>query len=493
MFSILQKPQDTVNAEDLETLQNELERCLVSVVTQKWELERDFIALNNTSPDLNNPSTTVGATNATSQQAPNILSGKLRNSHRVNSHVENSVENSTDCFESSLFRLGNNGTLGGSTSGTNSNEDSVSSEGSLVSSLTSSTIITATVPDLGSQTQTTNSNNNQSGVKRSHRFTNDRPSKRFRQNSSATGAFTKRPPHSKHRSKIVPSKFRNSLEESRPNKKQILKNEAPDKLWPFVEQFCATPTEDQIKELDEMVKAIENDKDYFKVPALGKKESTTKESTPAKSDTSNSSSKNQRKSKSRAAEEETGLGALTQRLVSSFMEESDEIGNDVSKSGSEITQTKEKKKNSKTRNNKSIDINNAKNLERRIRQELEEYDILDQQDDIPYTSEDDEVLRELVASQHELLVVQRQNKDSMQRLLKRAKKHLELENEREKLREANADVIAAYQRLIQAKQRKRNPSKREKDAAWKALKVQDAIYKKCDELYLSSLNRGKIQ
>lgn len=45
---------------------------------------------------------------------------------------------------------------------------------------------------------------------------------------------------------ILQSKFRNSIEESRPNKKQVLRNEAPDKLWPFVEQFCAAPTQKQL-------------------------------------------------------------------------------------------------------------------------------------------------------------------------------------------------------------------------------------------------------
>lgn len=375
MFSILQKPQDNVNAEDLETLQNEIERYLVDIVIQKWNLERELIALNNTSPDLNNPSIS----------APNLPSGKLKNSHGLN---QNDVPDST---KSSLFLLSNNDTT--ITGGTNSNEDSVSSEGSLV-------------------------------------------------------------------------KFRSSLEESRP--KQILKNEAPDKLWPFVEQFCATPTEEQITELEETIKAMDSNKDYFKIPALGKKDSA-----PAKSKSG--------KSKSKVGDDETaGLGALTQRLVSSFMEEVDDVGTDV-------YQAKGKMKTTKVKSSKIIDINNAKNLERRIRQELEECDILNCHDDIPYTSEDDEVLRELVASQHELLSIQRQNKDSMQRLLKRAKRHLELDNEREKLREANADVIAAYHRLIQAKQRKRKPSKKEKDAAWKALEVQGSIFKRCDELYRSSI------
>lgn len=483
MFSILQKPPDTANAEDLETLQTELERRLVEVVTQKWDLERELLALNNTSPDPSNPSNPpTGSSSATATVTPaatNVLSGKLRNSHRLN-QIDQS-DNSADGFKSSLFGSNNNGAIG-STSGTNSNEDSNSSEDSLVSDLTSSTII-APLPESGSHTQPTSSAQ-VSGTKRSHKGNNDRPSKRFRQNSSnsisSANVHAKRPHHSKHRTKIVPSKFRTSSEDPRQNKKQIQKNEAPDKLWPFVELFCAAPTQEQISELEEMIKAIENDKDYFKVPALGKKDS------PAKTD--NPNAKSQRRSKSRAGDEEAGLGALTQRLVSSLIEESDDHGTDNSKSGSDGSQSM-KKKNSKSKAGKGIDINNAKNLEERIRQGLEEYDILNLQDDIPYTSEEDEIFRELITSQHELLAIQRQTKESMQRLLKKAKKHLELESEREKLREANADVISAYQRLIQAKQRKRNPSKREKDAAWKALKVQAAIFKKCDDLYLSSLTR----
>lgn len=234
-----------------------------------------------------------------------------------------------------------------------------------------------------------------------------------------------------------------------------------------------------------MIKSMDNDKEYFKVPALAKKELLNRES-PSKSD--NLLNKNQRKSKTtKSGDEEAGLGALTQRLVSSFIEDSEYNGSDISKSN-DSSQTK--KKNSKGKTGKGIDMSNAKNLERRIRQELEEYEILDQQDEIPYTSEEDEILRELVASQHELLSIQNQNRESMQRLMKRAKKHIELESERAKLNEANSDVIGAYYRLIQAKQRKRNPTKKEKDAAWRALKIQESIFKKCDDLYLSNLARN---
>lgn len=187
-------------------------------------------------------------------------------------------------------------------------------------------------------------------------------------------------------------------------------------------------------------------------------------------------------SRRHAVDEEASLGALTQRLVSCLIEE-----NTNGKDSDEDNNNK--KKNSKTAKGKKVDANSAKNLEKRIRQELEEYQFLSQQDDIPYESEDDEILRELKSCQHELALIQTWNKESMLQLAKKAKKHLELEKTRETLKDANADVISAYVKLIQAKQRKRNPTKKEKDAAWKALKVQEAIYKKCEDLYLNNLSR----
>lgn len=234
---------------------------------------------------------------------------------------------------------------------------------------------------------------------------------------------------------------------------------------------------------------MDNDKEYYKVPAVVKKETSGSESI-AKEDGTNNQSNNNTKTqkKSKVKEEEATLGALTQRLVSGFIEEAEDNGTEVSKSGSDASSPPAKKRRSRA--NKNLEADNAKNLEKQIRQQLEEYSILSQQDEIPYISEDDEVLRELLACQHELLSIQSQNKHSMQLLLKKAKRHSELEQERLKLAEANADVIAAYHRLIQAKQRKRNPTKKEKDAAWKALKTHEVIFKKCDELYMTGLDRN---
>lgn len=420
MFSILQKPQESVSADDLETLQNEIERRLVDVVTSKWALKRELMTLESSSPDPTGASTSIPSVNETN---PSVTQAQAPNSGQSSSTTA-TTSTVTD---------------------TNSADDGTGSDGSQVES---ASVTGAT-------------------IKRSHKGSSERPSKRFKPNGSnqaTASSFPKRLAQCKHR-----SKFRSSVEESRfKNKKQITKNEAPDKLWPFVEQFCAAPTENQIKELEEMINNTDNDKEYFRIPSSGRKES------PARADCSGSKAQNAK-----------GLGALTQRLVSSLIEDYD----DTDSPSAQVLPSK-KKKNSKPRNAKSLDMNNAKNLEKRIRQELEEYDILDRQDEIPYTSEEDEVLRELVACQHELLTVQNQNRSYMQSLLQKAKRYLELDVEREKLREANADVIAAYQRLVQAKQKKRNPTKKERDVAVKAFKIQEAIFKKCDELYFVGIDRN---
>uniref|UniRef100_A0A6G1SCJ2 Transcriptional adapter 3 n=1 Tax=Aceria tosichella TaxID=561515 RepID=A0A6G1SCJ2_9ACAR len=399
MFSILQKSQDNVSAEDLEILQNEIERRLVDVVTERWRLERELETSNHLSPDTTSqpPPIISSVSNdcvsnpakvpySSSQPTSSLPSGKLRNSLKSR-HIDSKFENASDGFKRSIY-------------------------------------------------SSTNGNNNGVG-----------------------------------------------------DKKQIVKNEAPDKLWPFVEQFCATPTEEQIKSLEEMIKSMENDDEYYKIPDTLKKEtpvSSTKDE--SSNNVGGTSNKNQKKSKQKA-EDGTLLGALTQRLVSSLIVEADDNITDASRSSSDTTSSPPVKKR-RSRSNKGIDPTTAKNFEKKVRQELEVQSILSQNDDIPYTSEEDENLRELLVYQHELLSIQTQNKLSMQILLKKAKRHTELEKERERLRETNADVIAAYKRLIQAKQRKRNPTKKEEEAAWKALKIHDVIFKKCDELYLTGLDRN---
>lgn len=221
VFSILQKPQDNVNAEDLEILQNEIERRLVNVVTERWRLERELETSNHLSPDTTSqpPPITTTTTNdcipkvsySSSQPTSSLPSGKLRNSLK-SSHIEAQLENASDGFKGSIFSTtnGNNNGVGGSASGANSNDtDSLSSDSSINSQLTGSTIITANLVDLAAQNQHSSLVNNSTSIKRGLKnSTSDRPSKRFRQNSSnslqSSSSHPRRPHNNKHRSKIVP-------------------------------------------------------------------------------------------------------------------------------------------------------------------------------------------------------------------------------------------------------------------------------------------------
>lgn len=504
MFPILQKPQEFVNAEDLETLQNDIEKRLAHVVTNKWKLEQELDALNNLSPDPNNQqlahfsainstdhssTTTTNNTNVTTTTTKNITStqpsGKLRN-HSLKVANQAAVDaidaNSSD---STTIFMSNNATTSSSNDAKEQmfDNESVSSESSMTSNLTGSTII-ANFVDFGSHNQqpttsssinSSSSNNNKRSLKNS---TSDRPPKRFRPNgNSSMHSHPKRLPHFKQQ--------RIKQEDPKPPlKKQILKNEAPDKLWPFVDQFCSAPTGAQIKELERMIKALENDRanDLYKQTPSSKQQSSNSNATAypnnfnSNSNASNSSKSNNPRKKLKG---DGSLGPLTQRAVSIVMEDWDD-DTKLSAGGDDPNPTPNKR-------SKAVgDVGNAKSLEKNIRQTLEDYSILSQQDDIPYAHEEDEQTRQLRAYQHELHSIQTHTQYYMQILLKRAKKHIELEKEREKLREASADVIAVYQKLIQAKQRKKSPTKKEKDAAVKALKVHEAIFKKCDELYLSN-------
>lgn len=229
----------------------------------------------------------------------------------------------------------------------------------------------------------------------------------------------------------------------------------PDKFWPFVEQFCAAPTTMEIERLRSYI----DEKNCKSNSALPK---TPNKSTP---------------------DEKACLGALTQRLVSCLIEENmnsfDEMEAEL---GLGANMTGNNKKSHKFRN---LHLGNVKLLEKRIRTTLEEHHILTKQDDISFGSEDDDVLRELRCCQNELSLIQTYNKEAMVSLIARAKRRAELDEMREKLKIANADVIDSYQKLILAKQKKRNPTKKEKDAAWKAIEEQEAIFRRCEDLSIN--------
>ena len=131
---------------------------------------------------------------------------------------------------------------------------------------------------------------------------------------------------------------------------------------------------------------------------------------------------------------------------------------------------------------KSLNITNAENLEARVRKELEEQGILDPNEDIKENIENDEIMEELVRCQNELKGISSHNLTQLKRLLKVAKEEMARQEIRNKLQQADNEVMEAYRKISQARAKKKPPTKKEREQAWKALKERDIIIKQLESV-----------
>lgn len=61
-----------------------------------------------------------------------------------------------------------------------------------------------------------------------------------------------------------------------------------------------------------------------------------------------------------------------------------------------------------------------------------------------------------------------------------AKEEMRKQELRQRVRVADNEVMEAFRRIMAARQKKRTPTKKEKDQAWKALKERESILKLLD-------------
>ena len=170
------------------------------------------------------------------------------------------------------------------------------------------------------------------------------------------------------------------------------------------------------------------------------------------------------------------FGELTQRLVQGLMEENlmTQVDDMMVASG------KEEDIGSKNSFIHSLKVANGDSLEKRLRRELEEQGVLDPGDD-----EDggpDEILNELTRCQEELKAVAQHNQLQLRRLVKSAREEMARQEIRERLSEADKEVCEAYKKIALARSKKKSPSKKEKDVAWKALKDREMILKQLESV-----------
>lgn len=137
---------------------------------------------------------------------------------------------------------------------------------------------------------------------------------------------------------------------------------------------------------------------------------------------------------------------------------------------------------------KNLNLGNCIQLEKRVKKELEENGFLDADEmntsaDAP-GSDDDEILAELHQCQQELKQISALNQATLRMLLNRAKANVAKQELRKKLNAADAEVNEIYRRFMQAKQKKRALSKKEKEQATRALKERDQLAKQLDTFKL---------
>nr|XP_054757526.1 transcriptional adapter 3-like isoform X1 [Lytechinus pictus] len=279
------------------------------------------------------------------------------------------------------------------------------------------------------------------------------------------------------------------------------RNDTIDRFWASVEPYCADITNEDLKVLDELIKSGEEESEYFKVPSLGKHYSvrwahedlleeqreggriTDKKKGPSPN---SKEAKSMLKKADRPDDDCCPFGTLTQRLISALVEENimcpleEEFLMDTTKEENG-TITDGGTATSPKNGNRPFTVPHTKALEARIKEELLAQGLLDM-DDPMIMGEEDEVLLELQKRQEELKALYAHNRSQKQRLVKLAKEEIKRQELRQKLRAADNECIDYYRRIMAAKQKKRSPTKKERDAAAKALRDREAIIKQLDAL-----------
>lgn len=330
----------------------------------------------------------------------------------------------------------------------------------------------------------------------------DRPHKKFRGETSASssgkasgggsGAGPGRP-KSKN-AKLQEYEFNDSPADA----PRVPKNDAPNRFWASVEPYCADIAPDDIKLLEDLIKSHEEDSEYYKIPGLGKHYSIkwaqedlleeqkegakVNEKRRGLNNSSNlnatDSEKLLKKAEKECGDDSSPFGALTQRLVACLIEENIMTPMDDSITGQ--PEISEGNAGNVPLNKgsliKSLNISNASQLERRIKRELEEQGIFEAEDN-SQENPDDEILAELRKCQAELKALTAYNLQTKRRLLKLAKEEMTKQELRRKLQAADAEVMDAYRRITAARQKKKTPTKKEKEQAYKALREREGIIK----------------
>uniref|UniRef100_A0A8C2MDJ4 Transcriptional adapter 3 n=2 Tax=Cricetulus griseus TaxID=10029 RepID=A0A8C2MDJ4_CRIGR len=265
---------------------------------------------------------------------------------------------------------------------------------------------------------------------------------------------------------------------SGPGRPKSKNNDAPNRFWASAEPYCADITSEEVGTLEELLKPPEDEAEHSKIPPLGKhysrrwaREDLLEEQkdgvqAAAVADKKKDVDALLKKSEAQHQQPEDGcpFGALTQRLLQALVEENiispmeDSPIPDMSgkESGADGAST------SPRNQNKPFSVPHTKSRESRIKEEL-----IDQ----PAEDSEEEVLAELHKRQAEM---------KKHGLLRLAKEEVSRQELRQGIHMADNEVMDAFRKIMAARQKKRTPTKKEKDQAWKTLTERTSILKLLD-------------
>lgn len=282
------------------------------------------------------------------------------------------------------------------------------------------------------------------------------------------------------------------------------KSDAPNRFWTAVEPYCAEITSEDQKFLEDSLKVPDDEQEYYKIPPLGrhyaekwaqedlldeqeegcriqdkKLRGTLTSTTSENTSKTNEDKSTLKKSDSAGLPDEDlcPFGPLTQRLVSALIEENiiapipEQNSGSGSSDGAATTRSGNNPPHTPT---KAPHVPHTRTLEARIREELVFQGLLDA-DDQTDEDNDDEVLAELKRHQNELRVLMAKNRQQKLELSRLTQEEIRRQELKHRAQVADAEVMEWFRKMMACKQKRKSPTKKEKDAAWKALREREAI------------------
>ncbi|KAK7788723.1 hypothetical protein R5R35_011013 [Gryllus longicercus] len=262
----------------------------------------------------------------------------------------------------------------------------------------------------------------------------------------------------------------------------------PNKFWASVDSYCGEITRDDIRFLEELAKECESGDEYQKIPPLGRHysrrwadEDMKSEQEEGRSDARGQNKGNQLEAqtllKKGEKASEVSSGPLTQRLVSTLIEENVKLNcteklDSKSSGGENVTP--------RSGLFRTFITNNTVNFDRKVRKELEDQGILENNDQPKESCVDDEILQEIKRCQTELQTLNDYNHMHLKRLISLAEVQITRQELKRKLHRVDCDIMESYRNVVAAKQQKKVLSKTEQDMCWKALREREALLKQLD-------------